>query len=40
MAMGMLVVPAWKRLMKAADAGDEVAEGDADGHGRKIQSVR
>ena len=29
MAMGMLVVPTWKRLMKRLDAGHEVAEGHA-----------
>ena len=32
MAMGMLVVPTWKRLMKRLDAGHEVAQPDADGH--------
>ena len=32
MAMGMFVVPTWKRLMNDSIAGDEVADGDADRH--------
>ena len=35
MAIGTLVVPTWKRLMKLLDAGDEVADGDADRHGQE-----
>ena len=35
MAMGMFVVPDWKRLMKPTTAGHEIAEPDADGHGQE-----
>ncbi len=33
MAIGMLVVPTWKRLIKASSARHEIAEADAQRHG-------
>ena len=35
MAIGMLVVPTWKRLMNALDARQEIAKADTQRHGGK-----